>query len=91
MPLTRTSPSSISRSSSDASSASAAIRSAFSRTARAVNATALPDITAVREANVPTAYLNRRVSPVVTLDPVHRHAQLVGDDLRQHRLVALAL
>jgi hypothetical protein len=49
-----------------ASSAVAAMRSAFSRTARAVTATALPDITAVREAKVPTAYLKRRVSPVVT-------------------------
>ena len=39
----------------------------MSRTPRAVTATALPLITAVREANVPTAYLKRRVSPVVTV------------------------
>ena len=49
-----------------ASSACAAIPSAFCRTPRAVIATALPLITAVRDANVPTAYLKRRVSPVVT-------------------------
>ena len=36
------------------------------RTRRAVRATAEPLITAAREANVPTAYPNRRVSPVVT-------------------------
>ena len=52
----------MSRSSTDASSAWAAIRSAFSRTLRAVSATALPLITAVREAKVP-GVANRRVSP----------------------------
>ena len=41
-------------------------RAPSARTPRAVRATALPLITAVREANVPTAYLKRRVSPVVT-------------------------
>ena len=66
MPLTRTSPSTISRSPGSASSASPAIRSALARTLRAASATALPHITAAREANVPTAYPNRRVSPVVT-------------------------
>ncbi len=66
-PLTEMWPSTISRSSTAASSAWAAILSAFSRTLRAVIATALPLITAVREANVPTAYLKRRVSPVVTV------------------------
>ena len=47
-----------------ASSASAAIFSAFSRTARVANAIADPLITAAREANVPTPYPKRRVSPV---------------------------
>ena len=51
----------------DPTALGAAMRSAFARTSRAVIATALPLITAVREAKVPTAYLNRRVSPVVTV------------------------
>ena len=55
VPLTWTRPSSISRSAGSTSSTSAAIRSAFSFTPRAASATALPLITAAREANVPTA------------------------------------
>ena len=43
------------------------MRNAFARTLRAASATALPLITAARDANVPTAYLNRRVSPVTTV------------------------
>ena len=54
-PFTRTTPSTISRSSGAASSASAATRNALSRTLTAAAATALPLITAAREANVPTA------------------------------------
>lgn len=54
-PRTATTPSTISRSSSLASSASAATRSALARTERAASATADPDITAAREAKVPTA------------------------------------
>ena len=46
---------------------SPAIRSALARTLTAAADTALPLITAAREANVPTPYLNRRVSPVVTV------------------------
>ena len=65
-PFTEMTPSSISRSSGDTSRASAAILSALARTTRAASATALPDITAPRDANVPTAYGIRRVSPVVT-------------------------
>ena len=42
------------------------MRSALARTLRAARAIALPLITAAREANVPTAYGIRRVSPVVT-------------------------
>ena len=74
-----------------AASAAAAMRSAFARTLRAASATALPLITAAREANVPTPYLNRRVSPVVTVTRVDRHAELLGGDLGEHRLVPLAL
>ena len=55
MPRTETTPSAISRSSSDASSASAAIRSAFSFARRAARWMADPLITAAREAKVPTA------------------------------------
>ena len=65
-PLTETTPSAISRSSTSASSASAAIRSAFSRVRRAALWIADPLITAARDANVPTAYGIRRVSPVTT-------------------------
>ena len=65
-PFTDTTPSTISRSSSDASSASAAIRSAFSLARVAARWIADPLITAAREANVPTAYGIRRVSPVTT-------------------------
>ena len=66
MPRTETTPSTISRSSGEASSASAAIRSAFSRARVAARWIAEPLITAAREANVPTAYGIRRVSPVTT-------------------------
>ena len=65
-PFTDTTPSTISRSSSDASSASAAIRSTFSRARVAARWMADPLITAARDANVPTAYGIRRVSPVTT-------------------------
>ncbi len=61
------SPSAISSSDSSAANAFAAMRSALARTLRAASATALPLITAARDANVPTPYLNRRVSPVVTV------------------------
>ena len=66
VPLTRTIPSAISRSASSASSASAAIRNAFSRARSAARWIADPLITAARDANVPTAYGIRRVSPVTT-------------------------
>lgn len=65
-PRTCTTPSVMSRSSGSASRASPAMRSALARTFRAASAIALPLITAARDANVPTAYPNRRVSPVVT-------------------------
>ena len=65
-PLTRTVPSTISRSSGDTSRASAAMRSALARTLRAARAMALPLMTAARDAKVPTAYAILRVSPVVT-------------------------
>ena len=42
------------------------MRSALARTCRAASAIALPLMTAAREANVPTAYGLRLVSPVVT-------------------------
>ena len=42
------------------------MRSALALTLRAARAMALPLMTAAREANVPTAYAIRRVSPVVT-------------------------
>ena len=73
------------------SSASAAMRSALARTLRAASAIALPLITAAREAKVPTAYGIRRVSPVVTKTSLDRHAELLGDDLGERRLVPLAL
>ena len=82
-PCTDTTPSTISRSSADASSASAAIRSAFSLARFAARWIAEPLITAAREANVPTAYGIRRVSPVTTSTSSKRHAELVGDDLRE--------
>jgi hypothetical protein len=53
-PLTRTIPSTISRSPTSASSASDAIRSALARVARAASAIAEPLTTAAREAKVPT-------------------------------------
>ena len=65
-PFTDTTPSTISRSDSSASSASAAIRSTFSFARLAARWTAEPLITAARDANVPTAYGIRRVSPVTT-------------------------
>ena len=90
--LDRTTPSTISRSSASASSASAAIRSAFcAHRARRPARPRCPLITAAREAKVPTAYLNRRVSPVVTSIRSNGTPELVGDDLREHRLVPLAL
>ena len=45
----------------------------------------------MRLANVPTPQPNPRVSPVRDADAVDRHAELVGDDLGEDRLVALAL
>ena len=65
-PLTRTVPSTISRSPGSTSRLSPAIASAFSLTFRAARCTALPLITAPREPQVPTEYAIFRVSPVVT-------------------------
>ena len=55
LPFIDTTPSTMSRSSGEHSSASAATRSALARAALAASATAEPDITAAREAKVPTA------------------------------------
>ena len=58
---------------------------------RAALSTALPATTAVRARTCPTPNPRRRVSPVVTLDALDRDAELVGGDLGEDRLVALAL
>ncbi len=90
-PLTRTTPSTISRSPGSASSASPAMRSAFARTLRAASAIALPLITAAREANVPDRVAEPSRVAGGHLDVLERHAELVGDDLRERREVALPL
>ncbi len=91
LPLTRTIPSTISRSSGLASSASAAMRSALARSSRAASAIALPLITAARDANVPHRVAEPPGVAGDDVDVLHRHAQLGRDDLGERGLVALAL
>ena len=90
-PLTRTTPSTISRSSGEPRGRRP--RSAAPWPARCARRgrSALPLITAAREAKVPTAYGIRRVSPVVTSTSSMRTPSSCGDDLREDGLVALAL
>ena len=90
-PLTRTTPSTISRSSSATSSASAAIRSALARTIRGGEG----DGGAAHHRGARGERADGVGEPAGVpgddLDVRQRHPELVGDDLREHRLVPLAL
>ena len=87
----RTLPFSSSMSASAASSRCAAICFALSASLRDTIAVAAPPTGVERDAYVPRPYGVLSVSPSHHLDVAHRDAELVGDDLGERRLVALAL
>ena len=64
---------------------------AFSRSLRATTAVAAPAVGVERLAYVPSPYGVLSVSPSCTIDVLGRDAELVRDDLRERRLVPLAL
>ena len=63
----------------------------MSRTLRETTATAAPETGVERLPYVPSPYGDWSVSPWRTSTSSGRDAQLLGDDLRERRLVALAL
>ena len=91
VPTTWTRPSTISRSSGDASSWFATIASMRARTSCAAGRAAVPAITALRLPPVPGPNGVVSVSPCKTRTCVEVDAELVGDDLGDRRLEALAV